>query len=246
MTDLQRYARQVVLPEVGVNGQQILADATVMLFGMGGLGSASAAALAGAGVGRLLLVDPDRLELSNLQRQLLYREADIGSRKIDAAAAQLRALNRNIVIEPLLPDTAWSRVGEADLVLDGTDRFSARFAINAACVAAHRPLVSGAAIRYEGQVALLHPHHRGGCYACMYPAQGEDGERCEDAGIAGPVVGVIGQMQAWLTLRYLLGLGDDAGTLHTWSAMSLHWHRFALARDPDCPTCGPHEPNTRP
>lgn len=243
MNDFQRYARQVVLPEVGVNGQQILQDSTVMLFGMGGLGSASAAYLAGAGIGRLMLADPDRLEVSNLQRQVLYRESDIGLRKIDAAAAQLRGLNRDIEVVPLLPDEAFARLHEADVVLDGTDRFSARFAINAACVEARRPLVSGAAIRLEGQVALVDPVTRGGCYACMYPAQGSDTERCEDAGIAGPVVGMIGQMQAWLTLRRLLGLADDAGTLHTWSAMQLQWHRFEISRDPSCPTCGLHEPD---
>ena len=218
MTDLHRYSRQIVLPEVGINGQHILSDSTVLLFGMGGLGSASAAYLAGAGVGRLLIADPDRLEASNLQRQVLYREANLGQRKIDAAAAQLTALNAQINVSPLLPDAAMARMAEADVVLDGTDRFSARFAINAACVAARKPLISAAAIRFEGQLAVLDPHRRGGCYACIYPPQGEDAERCEEAGVAGPVVGTVGVMQAWLTLRLLLGLADDAGTLHTWSA----------------------------
>ena len=215
MTDLHRYSRQIVLPEVGINGQHILSDSTVLLFGMGGLGSASAAYLAGAGVGRLLIADPDRLEASNLQRQVLYREANLGQRKIDAAAAQLTALNAQINVSPLLPDAAMARMAEADVVLDGTDRFSARFAINAACVAARKPLISAAAIRFEGQLAVLDPHRRGGCYACIYPPQGEDAERCEEAGVAGPVVGTVGVMQAWLTLRLLLGLADDAGTLHT-------------------------------
>ena len=155
MTDLHRYSRQIVLPEVGINGQHILSDSTVLLFGMGGLGSASAAYLAGAGVGRLLIADPDRLEASNLQRQVLYREANLGQRKIDAAAAQLTALNAQINVSPLLPDAAMARMAEADVVLDGTDRFSARFAINAACVAARKPLISAAAIRFEGQLAVL-------------------------------------------------------------------------------------------
>lgn len=241
MTDLQRYSRQIVLPEIGINGQQMLRDSTVMLFGMGGLGSASAPYLAGAGVGQLLIADPDRLELSNLQRQVLYREADVGRHKIEAAAAQLRALNHDIDVVPLQPDAALARLHEADVVLDGTDRFSARFAINAACVAARKPLVSAAAVRFEGQIAVLDPARRGGCYACMYPPQGEDAERCEDAGIAGPVVGTVGVMQAWLTLRRLLGLADDAGTLHTWSAERLQWRRLTVSRDPNCPVCGTHD-----
>jgi len=243
MSDLHRYSRQIVLPEVGINGQHILSDSTVLLFGMGGLGSASAAYLAGAGVGRLLIADPDRLEASNLQRQVLYREANLGQRKIDAAAAQLTALNAQINVSPLLPDAAMARIAEADVVLDGTDRFSARFAINAACVAARKPLISAAAIRFEGQLAVLDPHRRGGCYACIYPPQGEDAERCEEAGVAGPVVGTVGVMQAWLTLRLLLGLADDAGTLHTWSAERLEWRRMTISRDPSCPVCGHHDPS---
>lgn len=243
MTDLHRYSRQIVLPEVGINGQHILSDSTVLMFGMGGLGSASAAYLAGAGVGRLLIADPDRLEASNLQRQVLYREANLGQRKIDAAAAQLTALNAQINVSPLLPDAAMARMAEADVVLDGTDRFSARFAINAACVAARKPLISAAAIRFEGQLAVLDPHRRGGCYACIYPPQGEDAERCEEAGVAGPVVGTLGVMQAWLTLRLLLGLADDAGTLHTWSAERLEWRRMTISRDPSCPVCGHHDPS---
>ena len=243
MSDLHRYSRQIVLPEVGINGQHILSDSTVLLFGMGGLGSASAAYLAGAGVGRLLIADPDRLEASNLQRQVLYREANLGQRKIDAAAAQLTALNAQIDVSPLLPDAAMARIAEADVVLDGTDRFSARFAINAACVAARKPLISAAAIRFEGQLAVLDPHRRGGCYACIYPPQGEDAERCEEAGVAGPVVGTVGVMQAWLTLRLLLGLADDAGTLHTWSAERLEWRRMTISRDPSCPVCGHHDPS---
>lgn len=243
MTDLHRYSRQIVLPEVGINGQHILSDSTVLMFGMGGLGSASAAYLAGAGVARLLIADPDRLEASNLQRQVLYREANLGQRKIDAAAAQLTALNAQINVSPLLPDAAMARMAEADVVLDGTDRFSARFAINAACVAARKPLISAAAIRFEGQLAVLDPHRRGGCYACIYPPQGEDAERCEEAGVAGPVVGTVGVMQAWLTLRLLLGLADDAGTLHTWSAERLEWRRMTISRDPSCPVCGHHDPS---
>ena len=243
MTDLHRYSRQIVLPEVGINGQHILSDSTVLMFGMGGLGSASAAYLAGAGVGRLLIADPDRLEASNLQRQVLYREANLGQRKIDAAAAQLTALNAQINVSPLLPDAAMARMAEADVVLDGTDRFSARFAINAACVAARKPLISAAAIRFEGQLAVLDPHRRGGCYACISPPQGEDAERCEEAGVAGPVVGTVGVMQAWLTLRLLLGLADDAGTLHTWSAERLEWRRMTISRDPSCPVCGHHDPS---
>lgn len=237
MSDFSRYSRQVVLPEVGVNGQAILRDSTVLLVGLGGLGSLSALYLAGAGVGRLLLCDPDHVTLSNLQRQVIYRSADLGRNKAEAAAAQLRALNPEVETEVIAADTWSSRLADVDLVLDGSDNFPTRFATNAACVQARVPLVFAAAIRFEGQLGLIDPARRGGCYACLYPETGAAAERCEDAGILGPVVGTMAAQQALLALRRLLGLADDAGTLHTWCARTLQWRAHSLPRDPDCSCC---------
>jgi molybdopterin/thiamine biosynthesis adenylyltransferase len=237
MSDLHRYSRQIVLPEIGVAGQQLLADAQVLLMGLGGLGSLAAAYLAAAGVGRLRLCDPDRLELTNLQRQILYRQGDLGRPKPEAAREQLRALNPEIEVEEVSAEAWPAAVREVDLVLDGTDNFAARFAINAACVAARKPLVFGAAIRYEGQVGLLHPAQSGGCYACLFPPTGEAAERCEEAGILGPVVGTIAAQQALLALRWLLGLGRDTGRAHVWDAQGLRWRSLSVPRDPACPVC---------
>lgn len=237
MSDLSRYSRQVVLPEVGVNGQSVLADSTVLLMGLGGLGSLTALYLAGAGVGRLILCDPDRVDRSNLQRQVLYREADVGRDKTDAASRQIAALNPGTTVE-MVDEERWrSRLHEVDVVLDGTDNFPARFSINAACVRARVPLVFAAAIRFEGQVGMIDPARHGGCYACLYPDIGERAERCEDAGILGPVVGTMAAQQALLALRRLLGLAEDAGTLHTWDARRLEWRRLSLPSDPHCSVC---------
>ncbi|WP_020650804.1 HesA/MoeB/ThiF family protein [Solimonas variicoloris] len=240
MSDFARYSRQVVLREVGVNGQQLLRDSTVLVIGLGGLGSIAAAYLAGAGVGRLLLCDRDgdRVELSNLQRQLLYRQADVGRAKLDAAAAQIRALNPGVAVETRAGEAGLAAVREADIVLDCTDNFPARYAINAACVAAKKPLVSGAAIRFEGQLALFDLRHGGPCYRCLYADEGEAAETCEEAGILGPVVGTVGSLQALLATKWLLGLRDDAGRLLSWDARHWQWRTHVMRADPECPVCG--------
>ncbi|ROH90924.1 HesA/MoeB/ThiF family protein [Stagnimonas aquatica] len=243
MSDFRRHARQVVLPEVGVAGQQLLRDSSVLIVGCGGLGSPAALYLAAAGVGRLVLADRDRVERSNLQRQLLYTEADVGRRKLDAARERLLALDASLIVETLDGDTELAqfpaRVAEADVVLDCTDNFPARFAINAACLRARKPLVSGAAIRLEGQVAAFDLRQGGPCYACLYPDAGEPAEACEDAGVLGPVVGVIGAMQALLAIQLLLGHADNTGVLHCWDARCFDWRKLRLLRDPACPHCGP-------
>lgn len=242
MSDFRRHARQVVLPEVGVAGQQLLRDSSVLIVGCGGLGSPAALYLAAAGVGRLVLADRDRVERSNLQRQLLYTEADVGRRKLDAARERLLALDSALAVETLDGETELARfparVAEADVVLDCTDNFPARFAINAACLRARKPLVSGAAIRLEGQVAAFDLRQGGPCYACLYPDAGEQAEACEDAGVLGPVVGVIGAMQALLAIQLLLGQTDNTGQLHLWDARRFDWRKLRLVRDPACPHCG--------
>lgn len=240
MTDFARYSRQVILREVGVNGQHLLRDSTALVVGIGGLGAPASLYLAGAGIGRLILSDRDHVERSNLQRQIIYRSADLGRSKLDAATDHLRALNPDCDIEarpgPLDDAALLAAVNAADVVLDCTDNFPSRFAINRACVAARKPLVSGAAIRFEGQIAVFRPG--GPCYACLFGEGGDAAETCEEAGILGPVVGVIGAMQALLALQLLLGIGEDAARLHLWDALTLSWRRLKMARDPRCRVCG--------
>lgn len=242
MSTLSRYARQIVLPEVGVNGQQLLLDSTAVVIGLGGLGCAAVPYLAGAGVGRLILCDRDRVDVSNLQRQTLYTQTDVGRSKAEAAAERLRSVNPQIAIEARHGEVGAEMlnplIAEADVVLDCSDNFPLRYAINAACVARRKPLVSAAAIRFEAQLALFDPARGGPCYRCLYADTGEAQERCEDAGVLGPVVGVAGSLQALIALRALLGLGEDRGRLHLWDATTLGWRTLRLAPDPDCPVCG--------
>lgn len=241
MSELVRYARQIVLPEVGVNGQHLLRDSTVLIVGLGGLGSVAAEYLAAAGVGRLLLADYDRVEMSNLQRQILYRQEDVGRAKAQTAARALQALNPLVELRPIGERLAAPRlralVAEADAVLDCSDNFPTRFAVNEACVAQRRPLVAGAAIRLEGQLAVFDLRRGGPCYACLFPPGGPDAERCEEAGVLGPVVGVIGSLQALAALQLLLGLPAGAGTLTTWDAAGGQWRRLQVSADPACAVC---------
>ncbi|HUR41835.1 MAG TPA: HesA/MoeB/ThiF family protein [Verrucomicrobiae bacterium] len=243
MTDFARYSRQVVLREVGVNGQQLIRDSSVLVIGLGGLGSAASLYLAGAGVGRLLIADRDRVEASNLQRQLLYRREDVGRPKTEAAHERLAALNPDVELElfegRLEPARLAQMVNAADVVLDCTDNFPTRFAINAACVRARKPLVSGAAIRFEGQVAVFDPRRAdGACYACVFPEEGAAGEICEEAGVLGPVVGTIGSLQALAALKLLLGRGEDVNRLRIWNALDMNWRTMTVAKDPGCKACG--------
>lgn len=237
MTDFSRYSRQVVLPEVGVNGQAVLRDSTVLVIGLGGLGSIATQYLAGAGIGSLLIADRDRVERSNLQRQTLYRHADVGQAKTLAAQAQLAAINPDVGIETLDAEAGLAAVARADVVLDCTDNFPTRYAINAACVKARKPLVSGAAIRFEGQLAVFDLRRGGPCYRCLFADVGEQAERCEDAGILGPVVGTIGGLQALSAIKLLLGLDAGAARLHSWNAMTMQWRSLKFSADPRCPEC---------
>lgn len=241
--DFSRYSRQVVLREVGVHGQQLLSDSGVLVIGLGGLGAAASMYLAAGGVGRLLLADRDRVEASNLQRQLLYVAADVGRPKTEAARERLAALNPQTRLETfegrLEPARLAQMVAAADVVLDCTDNFPTRFAINAACVRARKPLVSGAAIRFEGQLAVFDPRRPdGACYACLYPQAGEGQETCEEAGVLGPVVGTIGNLQALAALKLLLGRREDVNRLQVWNALAMNWRSSTLVRDPACPVCG--------
>lgn len=241
---LLRYSRQIMLPEVEVGGQERLLDAHAVIIGAGGLGSPAALYLAAAGVGRITLVDADVVELSNLQRQIAHGQADIGRNKAASAQASLNAINPgcevNAIGEHLLGEALESLVATADVVLDCTDRFSSRYAINAASQATGVPLVSGAAIRFSGQVAVFDPRDpECPCYACLYPPDesGDEAMSCAENGVMAPLVGLIGTFQAIEVFKLLSGAGSAHRGLATFEALSGQWRHFKLPRDPECPVC---------
>lgn len=249
--ELQRYRRHLLLPSIGERGQERLLASRVLQVGVGGLGSPLALYLAAAGVGQLTLVDPDRVDLSNLQRQVIHQTPDMGRPKVESARDHLAALNPGVRVVPvpraLEGEELLAAVRGADVVVDATDNFSARFAVNAACVEARRPLVSGAVTRWEGQVTVFRGDQGDGpCYRCLYPEGGEDNEHGAPAGapgVVGPVVGIVGSVQATEVLKVLLGAGETlAGRLLVLDALSMEWRTLRLRRDPACPVCGPRTP----
>ncbi len=241
---LLRYSRQIMLPHFDVAGQQALLDSHVLIVGLGGLGSPAAMYLAAAGVGKLTLVDDDVVELSNLQRQLAHTEVDIGESKVQSAASKLRAMNGSIelavVNKRVDAEELNSLVVSVDAVIDATDNFATRFAINKACLAAEVPLVSGAAIRLEGQLAVFDSRREDSpCYECLYKDDSGEDLSCADNGVLAPVVGIIGAMQALETIKILTQLGEPlVGRLLVFDAARLQWREMKLARDPMCPACG--------
>jgi len=241
---LLRYSRQIMLPQVDVAGQEKLLASRVLIVGAGGLGSPAAMYLAAAGVGHLVIADHDRVELSNLQRQLLHRDCDIGRPKAESARATLRALNPDIAITPiegrLQGAQLIAQVSNADVVLDCSDNFDTRFAINAACVRQQVPLVSGAAIRLQGQIAVFDAGKADSpCYHCLYRDGDEAEQTCAESGVLAPLVGIIGSLQALEALKILLGLGDTLnGRLIVFDGLVHEWRTLKLPRDPACPTCG--------
>ena len=247
MDDLQllRYSRHILLPELGVEAQQRFASARVLVVGVGGLGCPAAQFLAAAGVGHLTLCDPDRVDLTNLQRQTLFATADIGTPKAEAAAARLRAINPDVEVDARvtrLEGAALAQaVAAADVVLDCSDNFATRHAVNRACVQAGRPLVSGAAIRFDGQVAVFDARVPGTpCYHCLF-GEGEAIEetRCATMGVFAPLVGIIGATQAAEALKLLVPVGQSlAGRLLLLDALAMEWREVRVPRDPSCPACG--------
>lgn len=241
---LLRYSRQIMLPGLDIEGQERLHDSRVLIVGLGGLGSPAAMYLAGAGTGTLVLADFDRVELSNLQRQIIHRTADIGRLKVESAADAIRALNPEVQAElittALDSDNLPALVETVDVVVDGCDNFTTRYAVNAACVAARRPLVSGSVIRMEGQVAVLRADRDGEpCYHCVYPEAGETGETCSETGVMAPLPGVIGSIQAVEAIKVLVGLGQPLDSrLLVVDAMSMQFRILRLRSDPQCPVCG--------
>ena len=241
---LLRYSRQILLPEFGIEGQERLRAGRVLVVGAGGLGSPVALYLAAAGVGRIVIADDDRVDLSNLQRQILHATARIGQPKVESARIALAALNPHVDVLPLPRrlegDLLVEQVAAADVVVDGSDSFATRFAVNAACVATGRPLVSGAVIRWEGQVSVFAARPGDPCYRCLYGAGGDIEDTCSHNGILAPVAGIVGSIQATETLKLLAGVGTLlAGRLLLLDALEMRFRSLALTRDPACPVCVP-------
>jgi adenylyltransferase/sulfurtransferase len=241
---LLRYSRQIMLPEVDIGGQERFLGSRVFILGLGGLGSPVAAYLAAAGVGHLVLADFDRVELTNLQRQIVHFTDDIGKPKAESARDTLLALNPSIRVTAinhrLEEDELWEQVRLADAVVDCTDNFTTRFALNAACVRMRTPLISGAAIRLEGQVAVFDCRDpESPCYRCLYQ-EGDDAQlTCAESGVIAPLVGMIGATQAMETLKVLARIGRPLiGRLLLLDAKYMEWRSLKLRRDPNCPVCG--------
>lgn len=238
-----RYSRHLALPGFGAVGQTKLEQARVLIVGLGGLGSPAALYLAAAGVGTLMLNDFDRVDLSNLQRQILHSTADVGQAKTASAAETLGALNPDcrleILDQRLMGSELEAAVERANVVLDASDNFGTRFAMNAACVKTGTPLISGAAIRYEGQMAVFDPRDASSpCYACLYPERGEELENCRSNGILAPVVGVIGSFMALEAVKLLSDTGQPlTGRLLRLDAKSGALTIAQIKRDPVCPVC---------
>jgi molybdopterin-synthase adenylyltransferase len=237
---LLRYSRHIMLPEVDMRGQERWQASTLLIVGLGGLGSPAALYLAAAGIGHLLLCDPDRVEVSNLQRQIIHTTARIGQYKAESAAIAVAQLNPEVRVTTLtqrLDDVALAHtLAKVDAVLDCSDNFATRFALNAACVAQRIPLISAAAVRMEGQISVFVPG--GPCYRCLYHDLGSDDTTCTHNGILAPVVGIMGCMQALETLKLLAAIGDSlSGRLLLFDAKRMEWQTLRLRRDPHCPIC---------
>jgi adenylyltransferase/sulfurtransferase len=248
--DAQRYARHLTLTEIGAAGQQQLAKSSVLVVGAGGLGSPAALYLAAAGVGRIGLVDHDRIEISNLQRQILFATADIGASKAETARARLQTLNPEIDVVAhavkLGAGNVQSLFDSYDLILDGTDRLAVRYLINDACVLMGKPLVSAAIHRFEGQ-AMTYLPGCSPCYRCLYPASSEGlVPNCAEAGVLGVLPGVMGSLQATEAIKVLLNIGEPlAGRLLVYDALSLSFDEFRFQRRNDCAVCGTQPTITR-
>ncbi|HEX5394634.1 MAG TPA: molybdopterin-synthase adenylyltransferase MoeB [Rhodocyclaceae bacterium] len=242
---LLRYSRHILLPEIDVEGQERFLAARVLVIGAGGLGSPAALYLASAGVGTLVIADGDTVDATNLQRQILHRETSIGLPKVESAASSLAAINPACRVVPIQERLSGERlddeVAAADLVLDCCDNFTTRHAVNRACVKAGKPLVSGAAIKFDGQIAVFDPRSDNApCYHCLFP-EAEDVEelRCAVTGVFAPLTGIIGAMQAAEALKLLAGCGQSlAGRLLLLDGLRMEWREVRVPKDPGCPVCG--------
>ena len=241
---LLRYSRHILLDEIGVEGQQRLLDGHALVIGAGGLGSPVALYLGTAGVGRITLVDHDTVDVTNLQRQIAHKLSRVGQPKAASAKQTIAEINPDVQVDAVIQraDAAWlaDAVARADVVLDCSDNFATRQAVNAACVAARKPLVSGAAIGFDGQISVYDTRDaEAPCYACLFPPESTFEEvRCATMGVFAPLVGIIGSMQAAEALKLLAGVGSSlAGRLQMLDARRMEWTEIRLPRQPGCPVC---------
>jgi molybdopterin/thiamine biosynthesis adenylyltransferase len=242
-TELLHYSRQILLPEIGIEGQQRLLNAKVLIIGLGGLGSPAAMYLAAAGVGHLYISDFDKVELSNLQRQIIHKINNIGKNKVDSAHESLLALNPSITITPLyqrLENQALIEpITKVDIVLDCTDNLTSRLTINQACVQTKTPLISGAAIRMEGQISVFNSNlDHSPCYSCLYPNDEQIIETCTETGILAPMVGIIGSLQALEAIKLIIGIGNNLiGQLLLIDGITMEFQTIKVKKNPNCPIC---------
>jgi adenylyltransferase/sulfurtransferase len=243
--DLSRYSRQLLLPEVNADGQRRIKAARVLCIGAGGLGSPAVLYLAAAGIGTLGLVDADRVDASNLQRQILYGTDDVGKSKLEKARARLRQLNPDVEIvlheARLTSANATEIIAKYDIVIDGSDNFPTRYLSNDVCVFARKPNIYGSVFRFEGQASVFAPHLGGPCYRCLFPEPPPPGAApsCAEAGVLGVLPGIIGLIQATEALKLIVGAGESlAGRLLHFDALKMKFREFNLRRDPQCPVCG--------
>jgi adenylyltransferase/sulfurtransferase len=243
--EIQRYARHILLRELGGTGQARLKAARVLVVGAGGLGSPLALYLAAAGVGTIGLVDADVVELSNLQRQIAHGIADLGRPKVVSAAESVRRINPLVEVighqERLQAANVAALLADYDIICDGTDNFATRFLLADTCVAARKTLITAAVLRFEGQLATFKPHIGGPCYRCLYPEPPPEGlvPACSEAGVLGAVTGVMGTLQATEVLKEITGIGKSlAGYLLVWNALDAEFRKIRLKKDPECPVCG--------
>ena len=240
--ELLRYSRQIMLPEIDIAGQSRLIESRALIVGLGGLGSPAAMYLAAAGVGTLQLCDDDLVDLSNLQRQIAHTTARIGQPKVASAASALQALNPGVAVverrQRLEGAALEQAVSAADIVLDCCDNFATRFAVNAACRRHRRPLVSGAAVRWDGQISVFSQQPGTACYRCLYGEDGQEDLRCSHNGVVAPLVGIVGTVQALEAIKLLTGAGKPlTGRLLVLDGLRMQWRELRLQRDPACPVC---------
>ena len=239
---LLRYSRQILLPDVDIQGQAILNQARVLVLGAGGLGAPVLLYLAAAGIGHITVVDPDTVDLSNLQRQVIHSTVNITQAKVESAKQSMLAINPHIQVQALQTrldeQQLLTQVAAHDVVVDCTDNFPTRFTINQACFTAKKPLVSGAVIRMEGQISTFDFRQAGACYRCLYNEEGGVEDTCSTNGILAPVAGIIGSMQATEALKVLLNLPTLHGRLLLLDAKYMQWRELRLRADTNCPVCG--------
>jgi adenylyltransferase/sulfurtransferase len=245
---IQRYSRHIILPDVGGEGQSKLLSSRILIVGMGGLGSPVGLYLAAAGIGTLGLVDFDRVELNNLQRQIIHTTGNVGKEKVLSAGEAIKAINPDVSVraydQRLKADNIMEILSDYDLIMDGTDNFSTRFLLNDACFVTKKTIVFGAIFRFEGQVTVFSPD-KGPCYRCLLPEMPPPGSvpRCQEAGVFGVLPGIVGAIQATEAIKLILGIGRPLiGRLMLIDALDMQTMEMKLLRNPECPVCGEHSP----